>query len=49
MKKLVLVAFVLLASVMTLAGCKNDSVPETPKFTVTFNTDGGSAVDSQSV
>ena len=37
MKKLVLVAFVLLASVMTLAGCKNDSVPETPKFTVTFD------------
>ena len=49
MKKLVLVGLVLLASVMTLAGCKNDSVPETPKFTVTFNTDGGSAVDSQSV
>ena len=49
MKKLVLVAFVLLASVMTLAGCKNDSVPETPKYTVTFDTDGGSAVDSQSV
>ena len=37
MKKLVLVAFVLLASVMTLAGCKNDSVPETPKYTVTFD------------
>ena len=49
MKKLVLVGFVLLASVVVFVGCKNDSVPETPKFTVTFNTDGGSAVDSQSV
>ena len=28
MKKLVLVGLVLLASVMVLAGCKNDSVPE---------------------
>lgn len=37
MKKLVLVAFVLLASVMTLAGCKNDSVPEPPKYTVKFD------------
>ena len=34
MKKLVLAGLVLLASVMTLAGCKNDSVPETPKYTV---------------
>ena len=49
MKKLVLVGLVLLASVMVLVGCKNDSVPETPKYTVTFDTDGGSAVDSQSV
>ena len=30
MKKLVLVGLVLLASVMVLAGCKNDSVPEVP-------------------
>ena len=43
MKKLVLVGLVLLASVMVLVGCKNDSVPETPKFTVTFETDHGTA------
>ena len=30
MKKLVLVGLILLASVMVLAGCKNDSVPEVP-------------------
>ena len=69
MKKLVLVGFVLLASVMVLVGCDTNAgdsssgtdaptqqptgddsgKTETPKFTVTFNTDGGSAVDSQSV
>lgn len=37
MKKLVLVGLILLASVMVLAGCKNDSVPEVPKYTVQFN------------
>ena len=31
MKKMVLVGLVLLASVMVLVGCKNDSVPEVPK------------------
>ena len=31
MKKLVLAGLVLLASVMVLAGCKNDSVPEVPE------------------
>ena len=43
MKKLMLVVFVLLASVMVLAGCKNDSVPEIPKYTVKFVTDHGTA------
>ena len=37
MKKLVLAGLVLLASVMVLVGCKNDSVPEVPKYTVTFD------------
>ena len=37
MKKLVLAGLVLLASVVILAGCKNDSVPEVPKYTVTFD------------
>ena len=37
MKKLVLAALALLASVVVLAGCKNDSVPEVPKYTVTFD------------
>ena len=37
MKKLVLAGLILLASVMVLAGCKNDSVPEVPKYTVTFD------------
>ncbi len=41
MKKLVLVGLVLLASVVVLAGCKNDSVPEIPKYTVTFDANGG--------
>ena len=39
MKKLVLVGLVLLASVMVLVGCKNDSVPEVPKYTVKFETE----------
>ena len=50
MKKLVLVGLVLLASVMVLAGCKNDSVPETPKYTVTFDKNAEDAtgeMDSQ--
>ena len=40
MKKLVLAGLVLLASVvglLSMAGCKNDSVPEVPKYTVTFD------------
>ena len=37
MKKLVLAGLVLLASVVVLAGCKNDSVPEVPKYTVKFS------------
>lgn len=37
MKKLVLAALILLASVVVLAGCKNDSVPEVPKYTVKFD------------
>lgn len=40
MKKLVLAALILLASVvglLSMAGCKNDSVPEVPKYTVTFD------------
>ena len=37
MKRLVLAGLVLLASVVVLAGCKNDSVPEVPKYTVTFD------------
>ena len=41
MKKLVLAGLVLLASVMILVGCKNDSVPEIPKYTVTFDANGG--------
>ena len=52
-KKFVLAALVLLAAItmvlLSLAGCKNDTVPETPKYTVTFNTDGGSTVASQTV
>ena len=45
-KKLVLVGLVLLASVMVLlplVGCKNDSVPEVPKFTVTFDKNAADA------
>lgn len=41
MKKLMLVGLVLLASVVVLAGCKNDSVPEVPKYTVKFETNHG--------
>ena len=50
-KKFVLAALALLAitGLLALAGCKNDSVSETPKYTVTFNTDGGSTVVSQTV
>ena len=51
-KKFVLAGLVLLAITMVLlplSGCKNDSVPETPKYTVSFNTDGGSTVASQTV
>ena len=52
-KKFVLAALALLAAItmvlLPLAGCKNDSVPETPKYTVSFNTDGGSTVASQTV
>ena len=43
MKKLVLAALILLASVVVLAGCKNDSVPEVPKYTVKFETLHGTA------
>ena len=50
-KKFVLAALALLAitGLLALAGCKNDTVPETPKYTVSFNTDGGSTVASQTV
>ena len=41
MKRLVLVGLVLLASVVVLVGCKNDSVPEILKYTVTFDANGG--------
>ena len=43
MKKLVLAALILLASVVVLAGCKNDSVPEVSKYTVTFDKNAGDA------
>lgn len=49
MKKLVLVGLVLLTSVMVLVGCKNDSVPEVPKYTVKFDTEHGTAPDSITV
>ncbi|MBO5731272.1 MAG: InlB B-repeat-containing protein [Treponema sp.] len=49
MKKLVLVGLVLLASVMVLAGCKNDSVPEVPKYTVKFETEHRTAPASITV
>ena len=50
-KKFVMAGLALLAitGLLALAGCKNDTVPETPKYTVTFNTDGGSTVASQTV
>ena len=51
-KKLVLVGLVLLASVMVLlplVGCKNDSVPEVPKYTVKFETEHGTAPASITV
>ena len=49
MKKLVLVGLVLLASVMVLVGCKNDSVPEVPKYTVKFETEHRTAPASITV
>ncbi|MBR6565179.1 MAG: InlB B-repeat-containing protein [Spirochaetaceae bacterium] len=52
MKKLVLAALILLASVvglLSMAGCKNDSVPEVPKYTVKFETEHGTAPDSITV
>ena len=51
-KKLVLVGLVLLASVMVLlplVGCKNDSVPEVPKYTVKFETEHWTAPASITV
>lgn len=49
-QKWMLVALALLALVaLPLVGCKNDSVSEPVKYTVTFNTNGGSAVDAQTV
>ena len=49
MKKLVLAALALLASVVVLAGCKNDSVPEVSKYTVKFETEHGTAPASITV
>ena len=49
MKKLVLAGLVLLASVVVLAGCKNDSVPEVPKYTVKFDTAHGTTPASITV
>ena len=49
MKKLVLAALILLASVVVLAGCKNDSVPQVPKYTVKFETEHGTAPASITV
>ena len=58
-KKFVLAGLVLLAITMVLlplAGCKNDSVPpettsgtvpETPKYTVSFDANGGTFVDGK--
>ena len=51
-KKLVLVGLVLLASVvglLSMAGCKNDSVPEVPKYTVKFETEHWTAPASITV
>ena len=52
MKKLVLAALILLASVvglLSMAGCKNDSVPEVSKYTVKFETEHGTAPASITV
>ena len=52
MKKLVLAGLVLLASVLVLlplVGCKNDSVPEVPKYTVKFETEHWTAPASITV
>ena len=48
-KKFVLAALVLLAitGLLALAGCKNDSVPEPTRYTVTFNANGGTFVDGE--
>ena len=50
-KKFVLAALALLAitSLLALAGCKNDSVPEPTRYTVSFDTNGGSEVAPQIV
>ena len=50
-KKFVLAALALLAitGLLALAGCKNDSVPESTRYTVTFNANGGSEVAPQVV
>lgn len=49
MKKLVRAGLILLASVVVLAGCKNDSVPEVPKYTVKFDTAHGTTPASITV
>ncbi|MBQ8383624.1 MAG: SUMF1/EgtB/PvdO family nonheme iron enzyme [Spirochaetaceae bacterium] len=50
-KKFVLAGLVLLAitGLLALAGCKNDSVPEPTRYTVTFDANGGSEVAPQIV
>ena len=50
-KKFVLAGLVLLAitGLLALAGCKNDSVPEPTRYTVTFDANGGSEVAPQVV
>ena len=50
-KKFVLAGLALLAitGLLALAGCKNDSVPEPTRYTVTFNANGGSEVAPQVV
>ncbi len=50
MKKFLVVLLLVIATVFTVAGCS--LIPgstETEKYTVTFDTDGGSAVESQTV
>ena len=50
-KKFVLAGLVLLAitGLLALAGCKNDSVPEPTRYTVSFDANGGSEVAPQVV